>query len=253
MIQGFFVTGTDTGVGKTVVACALIRLLRSRGVDAVGFKPMVSGEVGGRWEDVDALCEASGRVEPPEHVCPLRFRAPMAPVQAARLEGGAPDMSLCERALAALVERREMVVAEGIGGLLVPLDERTLVVDFIKRTGFHAVLATRAQLGTVNHTLLTLRELARADIPVAGVVMNVTAEGDASNAEPSIEEIERHAGRCIAALIPFCGKAGTHAPSVSDVVLKATAHLSAQLAAHTPFKDLVPPRYQKEERREFPS
>lgn len=240
MIKGFFVTGTDTGAGKTVVTCALIRLLRSRGVDAVGFKPMVSGEVDGRWEDIDALCEASNHVEPPEHVCPLRFRAPMAPVQAAKLEGAEIDVAVSERALSELAKRHSMVVAEGIGGLLVPLDEQTLVVDFIKRTGFHAVLVTKAQLGTVNHTLLTLRELDRAGIPVAGVIMNVTAEEDADNAEPSIEEIERHAGLQFAAMIPFCDRNDAQEPSLSEVSVKATAHLSAQLAAHTLFKDYVP-------------
>ncbi|MCZ7643712.1 MAG: dethiobiotin synthase [Planctomycetota bacterium] len=200
---GLFVTGTDTGVGKTLVACALVRLLRARGVDAVGFKPVASGAENGRWEDAEALHAASERVEPLERLCPLRFAAPLAPVPAAKLEGRAVSLDISRRALAECFDRRARVIVEGIGGLLVPLDERTLVADFLAETGLPALVVARAQLGTVNHTLLTLNELARRGVSVAGVVMNVTRAEDAENAEPSRAEIERHAGRALDAVLPF--------------------------------------------------
>lgn len=205
MLPGLFVTGTDTGVGKTLVSCALLRLLRERGVDAVGFKPVVTGAENGRWEDVEALWEASGRCEPRELIGPLRFLAPMAPVQAAKGEGREPDLGLARGALAELAGRHALVVAEGVGGLLVPLDRKTMLLDFIQATGYPAILVSRAGLGTVNHTLLSLRELERAGVPVAAVIMSVTRSEDAPNARPSIEEIERHSGMRIAALLPYGG------------------------------------------------
>src|SRR6185295_14121252 len=109
--SGLFVTGTDTGVGKTLVACALIRLLRERGIDAVGFKPIVTGESAGRWEDAEDLAQASERAEPIETICPLRFKAPMAPVPAAKLEQRTPDLALAFRALSELQERHPAIVA----------------------------------------------------------------------------------------------------------------------------------------------
>jgi len=229
MIPGLFVTATDTGAGKTLVTCALLRMLRQHGVDAVGFKPMATGEVAGRWHDVDALFEASGEVEPREHICPMRYGAPMAPVQAAKLEGIDPDISLARMAFAQLAGRHALVVAEGIGGLLVPLDRRTLVLDFIAMTRFPVVVVTRAQLGTVNHTLLTLRELERARVPVAAVVLNITRAEDTPNAAPSAEEIERHAGRKVDAVIPYLGAAPDPEAPHTELVARAIASLSAQL------------------------
>lgn len=228
-VPGLFVTGTDTGVGKTLVTCAIIRLLREKGVDAVGFKPIATGEVAGRWHDVDALFEASGECEPREHLCPMRYRAPMAPVQAARIEGIDPDISLAHSALAELAARHALVVSEGIGGLLVPLDRKTLVLDFIKLTGFHAVVVCKAQLGTVNHTLMTLRELERAKVPVAAVIMNVTRLEDEPNARPSVEEIERHGGASVRAILPYVGASSDPEAPHTELVARAIASLSQQV------------------------
>lgn len=229
MVPGLFVVGTDTGVGKTLVACALIRLLREHGVDAVGFKPVATGLRDGRWHDADALYAASGGTEPLEHLCPMRFKAPMAPVQAARREGILPDISLAQSALTELAGRHALVVAEGIGGLLVPLDPTCLVLDFVKRSLFHTILVARAALGTVNHTLLSLRELERAEIPLAALILNVTHAADAENAEPSAEEIASHSRHRVTAVIPFLGGADeAEAPPTTEVA-RAIARLTPQL------------------------
>lgn len=226
MSAGLFVTGTDTGAGKTLVACALLKLLRRAGIDAVGFKPVATGVEDGKWLDVEALYAASAGAEPRERICPLRFAAPMAPVQAAKREGIELDMGPARRALAELASRHALVVAEGIGGLLVPLDERTLVLDFIKQSGFPALVVCKAQLGTVNHTLLTLRELDRAGVPVAAVIMNVTRAEDTENARPSVEEIERHTRHRIAATISFCVAPEIHQ---DELAAKAAEILGQQI------------------------
>ncbi|GMV81812.1 MAG: ATP-dependent dethiobiotin synthetase BioD [Planctomycetota bacterium] len=223
MALGLFVTGTDTGVGKTLVSCALLRMLRARGVDAVGYKPIVTGIENGRWGDADALHAASDRIEPLERMCPLRFQAPMAPVPAAALERREIDLDAARAALERLEEKHACVVAEGIGGLLVPLDKRTLVADFIGARDFRIVLVAKAQLGTVNHTLLTLNELHRRGLEVAAVIMNVTRPEDADNAQASRTEIERHAGRVIDATLPYFGG------DIGTRLSAATQYLQVQL------------------------
>ena len=126
----------------------------------------------------------------------------MAPVQAAQLEGRKPDLDTARRTLSALCARHAVIVVEGIGGLLVPLDSKTLCVDFIRETGFPVILVARAALGTINHTLLSLHELDRAGISNVALVMNVTRQEDDKNLVSSIEEIERHAGRKVTAIMP---------------------------------------------------
>jgi len=195
MLKGIFVAGTDTGVGKTLVACGLLRALRNRGVDAVGYKPVVTGVEHGRWEDARALSEACDACADESLIAPQRFDAPMSPVPAAKLEGKRVDLGISRKALAALRTQHACVVAEGIGGLLVPLDEQTLLLDFIRETGFPVVLAARAGLGTISHTLLSVRALEAAGVNLAGVVMSVTQAADAANARPSIDEIQRHGPR----------------------------------------------------------
>ena len=229
MLPGLFVVGTDTGVGKTLVTSALIRIIREHSIDAVGFKPMATGEVDGHWHDVDALMEASGGTELPEHICPMRYRAPMAPVQAAHLEGIEPDISLAERALADLDRKHSFVVAEGIGGILVPLTKEILVIDFVKKTGFPVVLVTRAQLGTVNHTLLSLKALDDAGISVAMTVMNLTRKEDEANVKPSIEEIERHTSHRILVTVPFAEEEGDVEAPITKLVARAVASISSQI------------------------
>jgi dethiobiotin synthetase len=195
MLKGIFVAGTDTGVGKTLVACALLRALRKRGVDAVGFKPVVTGVENGRWEDADALHEACDACADPALIAPQRFQAPMSPVPAAKCENKRVDLGASRKAFASLRARHATVVVEGIGGLLVPLDEKTLQLDFIREAGFPVVLAARAGLGTINHTLLSAQALGQAGLKLAGVVLSVTQAADANNLRPSIEEIERHGPR----------------------------------------------------------
>ena len=201
--SGLFVTGTDTSVGKTLVACAIVKILRGKNTDAVGFKPMASGRANGRCDDAEALWDAGGRCEPLELACPVCFEAPLAPTMAARREGRVADMQPARRALQELRSRHSVIIVEGAGGLLVPFDDRTLVVDFLRETGYPALVVCRAALGTINHTLLTLREIERAGIAVAGIVMNTTQPIDPVTARETKAEIERISGKTICALLPY--------------------------------------------------
>jgi dethiobiotin synthetase len=183
--RGVFVTGTDTGVGKTVVSCAILRALRARGVDAIGMKAMETGVGEAGPLDAIALAEAGGHDEPLELVCPQRFALPAAPNVAARHEGRTVDLSCVEEAFATLAARHDFVLVEGAGGLLVPTRDGRDMADLALLLALPVVVVARARLGTINHTLLTLAESARRGLRVAGVVISHgvgrLSEADRSN------------------------------------------------------------------------
>ena len=173
---GLFVTGTDTGVGKTVVACAVIRGLRERGIDAAGMKAVETGVGEGGPLDAIALQAAAGGSDPLDLVCPQRFALPAAPSVAAAAAGAAVDLESIRAAFAALAARRELVVVEGAGGLLVPITAATCMADLARDLSLPLLVVARARLGTINHTLLTLEVARGRGLAVAGVVVSRGAD-----------------------------------------------------------------------------
>ncbi|MGD0089051.1 MAG: dethiobiotin synthase [Planctomycetota bacterium] len=233
--RGLFIIGTDTGVGKSLVACAVVRILRAQGLDAVGFKPVATGQAGGVWGDAEALRAASDNCEALGRICPLCFALPLAPTLAAAHEGREPDMNVVREAFAALCRRHAAVIVEGIGGALVPLDRHTLVLDFAAQTGFALLLVCRAGLGTINHSLLTIREIERRGLQMAGLIMNVTAPPDSALADGARAEIERISGRRVLATVPFLDQQpGQGAPGAGLVARAVTA-----LAKEVDFRTLL--------------
>jgi dethiobiotin synthetase len=170
-LRGLFVTGTDTGVGKSVLAAALCAALRARGEPVAAFKPAVTGleEAPGAWpRDHELLARAAGG--DPEQVAPYRFGPPLSPHYAAELAGTAIDPALLVEAARAS-GRDATLICEGVGGLLVPLTSGYLVRDLALDLGLAVVVAARTGLGTINHTLLTVESARAAGLRVAGVVM----------------------------------------------------------------------------------
>ena len=178
---GLFVTGTDTGVGKTVLAAALIAALRADGVDAAAFKPVVTGldePEPGRPPDHELLAAAAGR--PATEVAPLRFGPPVSPHLAAELAGTALEPATLVAAARAL--RADVVVAEGVGGLLVPLTLGYTVRDLAVDLGLPVVIAARPGLGTISHSLMTVEAARAAGLDVRAVVLTPWPE------EPTVME-----------------------------------------------------------------
>lgn len=172
-MKGVFITGTDTGVGKTLAACALIHALAARGVAATPMKPIAAGADAGDGpllnDDTRALLEAAGRdVSFAAQATPILLREPMAPHIAARREGITitldPVLAAFERAAA---EGRFMVV-EGVGGFLVPLGEALDTVDLAQALGLPVVLVVGMRLGCLNHALLTVQAIKAAKLELAG-------------------------------------------------------------------------------------
>ncbi|MEN8182011.1 MAG: dethiobiotin synthase, partial [Myxococcota bacterium] len=130
--RGLFVTGTDTGVGKTLVACALVRELRRRGHDVGAMKPVETGVGTEGPLDARALRAAAGDGDPLELVCPERFSLPAAPTAAARRAGREVSLEAIGRAFRTLSERHALLIVEGAGGLLVPLNAKTTMADLAR-------------------------------------------------------------------------------------------------------------------------
>jgi dethiobiotin synthetase len=172
-VSGIFVTGTDTGVGKTVVAAGLAHALRFRGLVPGVFKPVQSGNLtSDRDGDAATLARLAGVDVSPAEVNVYAFPAPLAPLAAARLAGARVDLErLVERARS-LESGCDVLVAEGAGGLLVPLADTATVADLAVALGYPLVVVARAGLGTVNHTALTVEAARARGLAVAGVVLN---------------------------------------------------------------------------------
>lgn len=204
-MRGLFVTGTDTGVGKTEVACALVRDARSRGIDAVGMKPAQSGTVPAGRSDAERLADAAEGVEPIAAICPYAFPAPLAPAVAARLAGQTVSLERIVAAARALAARRDAVVVESAGGLLVPLTERETYADLAVALSLPVVLVARAGLGTVNHTALTVEALLRRGLELRAIVLDRTAPDDDPSVAHNAAEIARLTGVAPIATLPFIG------------------------------------------------
>ncbi len=186
--RGLFITGTDTEIGKTYVTALIAKTLRAAGRNVGVYKPAASGcrEESGRLVADDALAvwEAAGRPGALEEVCPQIFAAPMAPHLAARAEGRQLDADLLRRGLDVWLDRSEIVLVEGAGGLMTPVSDEEYVADLAYDLGFPLLVVTANRLGTINHTLQTLITAAafREGLDVAGIVLNhpTAPTGDAS-------------------------------------------------------------------------
>jgi dethiobiotin synthetase len=174
--KGVFVTGTDTGVGKTEVACALLRIARLAGSRAVGMKPVAAGarRVRGRWvhADVTALAEARGVRAPRRWRNPYLLMPAIAPHIAAREAGIELQIGTILRAYRELSRRADCIVVEGAGGFCVPLNARTHMGDLAARLRLPVVLVVGMRLGCISHTLLTAEAIERRGLTLAGWIAN---------------------------------------------------------------------------------
>jgi dethiobiotin synthetase len=201
------VTGTDTGVGKTLVAAALAMVLRQRGVDVGVMKPVETG-VTPQAPDCDAarLQVAAGTADPSDIVCPYSFGAPLAPVSATREIGLSIDPDKIEMAFKALTGRHTWMLVEGVGGVRVPIGEKFEVRDLIRRLGLPAVIVGRTALGGINHALLTVESLERYGVPVLALVLNgrpAIDERSRVQADSTVEVLRQHAGCRVLGPLPY--------------------------------------------------
>jgi dethiobiotin synthetase len=176
MTKGYFITGTDTGVGKTLIACALLKALAARGLKAAGMKPVAAGAVrtarGLVNDDVEALRAASSATVAHTLANPYCFEPAIAPHLAARLAGIVIDVDRIVRAYTELTRRADAIVVEGVGGFCVPLGPDADTAGLAQRLGLPVVLVVGMRLGCLNHALLTIRAISAYGLELAGWVAN---------------------------------------------------------------------------------
>jgi dethiobiotin synthetase len=207
-VRGCFVTGTDTGVGKTVVAAAVAAALRSAGERVAVFKPVVTGvdePEDGRPLDHELLAAAAG--SDAAAVAPLTFGPPVSPHLAAKLAGVTIEPASLVAAARAAGTGADTLVVEGVGGLLVPLTLGYTVRDFAVDVGLPVVVAARPGLGTISHSLLTIEAARAAGLDVRAVVLTPWPESPSAMHASNVEAIGA-LGR-----VPVCtlGSVGTEA------------------------------------------
>ena len=191
--KGFFVTGTDTGVGKTVITVALLELMRSFGLKACGMKPIETGCVREHEElipsDGEFIKTAGQLAEPLGTISPCRFEHPLAPLAASRIEGMPVDLQKIQTTYSQLSSRYEAVIVEGVGGLLVPVTDNYSVLDLAQDFGLPLVVVARTGLGTLNHTMLTVNYALKEGLAVAGIIMNESHPPENTLAEKTNKDI----------------------------------------------------------------
>ncbi|MFQ5715784.1 MAG: dethiobiotin synthase [Nitrospinales bacterium] len=170
--KGYFITGTDTGVGKTVVTACLLSLFRERGLNAGVMKPLETGVEPGERSDAEFLLQTAGLEDRLADVSPYRFRSAASPYLAAQLENRRVEPGKIIEAFRRLTAAYDPLLVEGIGGLLAPIASGYLVADLASDLGLPLIVVSRFSLGTINHTLLTLETAKARGIEVRGVIFN---------------------------------------------------------------------------------
>ena len=176
MKQAFFITGTDTGIGKTYIACKLIQQYVAQGYKVVGMKPVAAGcdWVNGQWVNDDVLkLEAASNVKAPRALTnPYSFKEPIAPHIAAEKEGKTIELALIKQAFDELCNLADIVIVEGAGGLLVPLNNTNDMADLAKALNIPIIVVVGIKLGCINHALLTVEAIKARNCLIEGWIAN---------------------------------------------------------------------------------
>ena len=207
MSAGYFITGTDTGVGKTVVTGALAAVLRSGGADVGVMKPVATGCVRRREGlvslDAEFLAKVADAAEPLEQIAPIRLAEALAPTVAAARAGRALDLHAMWTAWERLRRAHAVMLVEGIGGALCPVTPRQSLADLARRFNLPVLVVARPGLGTINHTAMTVEALRKRRLEVAGIIVNRYNRDTEDVAElTNPDEIQRVTGAPVLGLVP---------------------------------------------------
>lgn len=199
-MKGIFITGTDTGVGKTVVACTIAHILKEQGVDVGVMKPIATGD----RQDALNLIKAADLDDSIDLVNPIYLRPPLAPSVAAQLCKKGIELRKVFNAYKKLSSLHQFLVVEGIGGLMVPIKRDFFVADLIKRFGLSMIIVSKPYLGTINHTLLTVKVARHYRLNILGIVINYSEDRKKGLAEKtSPDAIRRLSGLPILGIVPY--------------------------------------------------
>ncbi|MFI5322453.1 MAG: dethiobiotin synthase [Thermodesulfobacteriota bacterium] len=200
--KSIFITGTDTGVGKTVIMAALAWTMSSAGKRAAVMKPIQTGARGSGLMDIEFVEKVLGANYDLDEVCPYRFPEPLSPLTASMISGNEIDIEKIKNAYLRLELANELVIVEGAGGLLVPIREDYLMSDLALELGLSLLIVTRPGLGALNHTALTVESAKSRGLDILGVVINrfPSNPGRAERTNPA--QIVRMTGVPLAGMFP---------------------------------------------------
>lgn len=197
MSRAYFLTGTDTGVGKTLIAAAFLRAAAAQGLRALGMKPVAAGGA----EDVDALVAAGNVAAPREIVNPYLLREPLSPHLAAKHDGVAIDLEVIARCFNDLRGRADVLVVEGAGGFRVPLSDTQDGADLAARLGLPVILVVGLRLGCLNHALLTAEAIRARGLPLAGWVAS-QIDAHMACAEENVDTLRKRLAAPLLGFVP---------------------------------------------------
>jgi dethiobiotin synthetase len=223
MGKGLFVTGTDTDVGKTVIAAGLAGVFKKKGLKVGVMKPIQTGGIKKSRKlislDIELMIKTSGISEDINLLNPYCMEPPVAPLVASQITGINLDIKKILSAYTELKSRYEIVIVEGAGGLLVPILNNYLMIDLIKDLGLPILIVARPSLGTINHTLLTIRQAQTYGIHVIGVIINAFKEDEAGIAERTNPQIIENLSKVpILGIIPYSDKISLEERNPGDIV-----------------------------------
>lgn len=207
-MRGIFITGTSTGVGKTAVAAGLAWALRKRKIEVGIMKPFATGNRvfsrKYRSQDTAILARASGVNDPDCSLNPFFYSIAASPLVAAELKHSPPvDTEKALQKLKKLERKHDFLIAEGIGGIMVPLTENEFVVNFAKRAELPLIIVSTPELGTLNHTLLTVLACQKFRLKIAGIILNKASKKPDMVEQKTAEILERLTQIKLLAVIPF--------------------------------------------------
>jgi len=249
-MRGLFVTGTDTGVGKTVLSALLLAELRRRQINAAPIKPVQTGcgstATGTRQEALDpsgATAQGSRLTVPDldyslsmaslvvseedyRNMAPYTYEPACSPHLAAELAGGEIDIAEMVIAARTLASEYEFIIAEGAGGIMVPLTRRETTLDLMQALKFPILIAARPGLGTINHTLLSIRALRSDELDIAGIVFAASEAGEPGFIEEdNAVAIEQFGKIPVLGTIPYCKQLAASRPRYSDLPIPVVASI----------------------------
>ena len=232
-MNGFFITGTDTGIGKTALSALLLAELRQRGINAAPMKPVQTGcakeDFGLQASDLRfALAMAGMKISEADHalMSPYRFEPACSPHLAAELAGTEIEINRIVSAAQELAAEYDSLIVEGAGGILVPLNRRELMLDLMVKLNLPVIIGARPGLGTINHTLLSLRVLKSEGLNVAGIVFVASQPGEPGLIEEdNAVTIEQFGGAPMLGTIPYCPQLQESAPRYADLPVTVAAEV----------------------------
>ena len=223
MTQGIFITGTSTEIGKTVIAGGLAAAIKQTGINVGVMKPISTGDTA----DASFLKHAAQVDDPLPLINPIYLRQPLAPSVAARIEDREIDLSNVETAFAALQQKYDVVIVEGVGGIAVPIRDDFLVAHLISQLELPVLIVATAGLGTLNHTLLTVTFAQQFNIHIAGIVLNGLRPETAGLAEATNPvEIEKLTGIPVIGVVPYEKQLDTPRPDLKFLAEWTNQHIA---------------------------